>query len=69
MEELCRLLETELFDGALIRNLETLSFLRDRQIKKPIAADQNLYVWNSGAYEFYAEKVRELTLPAELQQP
>ncbi len=66
MEELCRLLETELFDGALIRNLETLSFLRDRQIKKPIAADQNLYVWNSGAYEFYAEKVRELTLPAEL---
>lgn len=66
MEELFHLLEEDVFEGALVRNLETLSFLEQRKFKKKIVSDINLYTWNSYACRFLKEHVDEIYLPAEL---
>lgn len=66
MEKLRKLLNTPLFDGALIRNMETLSYLTEKQITKPITADSCIYVWNRQTYEFLHGQVSEMFLPAEL---
>lgn len=68
MEELYGLLEEDVFSGALVRNLETLSFLEERGFKKPVVTDGNLYVWNQSACDFFAERVSEIYLPAELNR-
>lgn len=68
IEKLWELLNTPVFDGALVRNLETLSYLKEKQTAKPITADGCLYIWNSRAYEFFKEQVKEMYLPAELNQ-
>lgn len=45
----------ELYDGALIRNYETLQWLKDRGYEKEIVGDYNLYVFNQKSREFLME--------------
>ncbi len=68
MDNLCRLLDTPVFDGALVRNLETIGFLKRKGIGKPVVSDSNLYVWNSYAYADMMKKVNEVYFPAELNR-
>lgn len=68
MESLLRCLQNDVFAGALIRNLETLSFLEQRNFNKKIVSDINIYAWNSRACLFLNEYVDEIYLPAELNQ-
>lgn len=66
LERLCQMLNTPVFDGALVRNLETIAFLEEKGPGKPVAADCGLYVWNSFACRFLEERAEELYAPLEL---
>lgn len=68
LEALNTVLTSTLFDGALIRNLETLHFLISRKNGKPLVADSNMYVWNRQAYGFLNRYVKECYLPVELNR-
>lgn len=47
------LTQEHLWDGVLIRNLESLSFLKEIGWQGETAADANLYIWNRRAKEFF----------------
>lgn len=68
MEALYAALMSPLFDGALIRNIETLFFLTQRKIGKVLVADNNMYVWNRRAHDFLNRYVQECYLPVELNR-
>lgn len=68
LEALNTALTSSLFDGALIRNLETLYFLTNRKNGKPLVSDSNMYVWNRQAYGFLNRYVQECYLPVELNR-
>lgn len=66
MADLYRLLQEEIFDGALVRNLETIGFLREQGFSKKLCVDSGLYAWNQEAYHFLERYADEIYLPAEL---
>ena len=59
-------MNTPVFDGALVRNLETIAFLESKGIHKTVIADSSIYVWNSYACRFITKKAAELYAPSEL---
>ncbi len=65
LKKMSAYLKTDLFDGALIRNLETLSYIKDHNILKPIVCDYNLYTFNKEAVAFWGNFSKEIYLPAE----
>lgn len=65
LEKLWQQLNTGLFQGAFIRNLEALAFLKEKGMKKNIVCDGNLYVWNREAVNFLKNRVDEVHLPIE----
>ena len=57
------------FDGVLIRNLESLEWLRNQGYTKPVLGDYNLYVWNHKSRKLLKEAgLWTVTAPAELNQ-
>ncbi len=54
-----------LWDGILIRNLESLQFLRTEGYEREIVADASLYVWNSRARDFWKSQGIVATAPLE----
>lgn len=66
LERLYRLLNDAVFDGALVRNLETMAFLKNMGAHKPLVADCGLYACNSYACRFMLESAKELYAPLEL---
>ena len=66
LDKIYKYLENDLFDGALVRNLETISYLLHHNISKPIVCDYNLYAFNKEASAFFGDFSDELYLPAEL---
>lgn len=66
MDTLYRLLEGDLFDGCLVRNLEEATYLRERKINQQIVADACLYAWNRRSVQFLKELCDEWYLPEEL---
>lgn len=64
-EELLEFLSNIIFDGALVRNLESIAFLKEKGMKKQIAADCNLYVWNRESYDFLKKYVSSCCLALE----
>ena len=55
------------WDGVLIRNYESYTFLKTHDFKKKIVTDYNLYQFNSDAKEIWmSEKVESTTAPLEL---
>ena len=66
LNRLYQILNTPVFDGALVRNLETIAFLESKGIHKAVIADSSIYVWNSYACRFMTEKAAELYAPSEL---
>lgn len=57
----------EAFDGVLIKSLEELSYLQEKEYAKPMITDHNLYIWNRAAKDFWKEQNVMLdTMPQEL---
>lgn len=68
LTELYEALESQAFDGALIRNLETLSFLKNKMTSKPLVFDNCMYTFNREAYHFFSKNASEIYLPLELNK-
>lgn len=54
-----------LFEGVLVRNLESYHFLTKQGFSGKIILDANLYLWNHEAVEFWKERAEEFYLPVE----
>lgn len=55
------------FDGALVRNLESLLIVKQAQEEYPVVTDSTLYVWNRTAKEWLSERTPgRMTAPVEL---
>lgn len=58
---------SELFDGAMVRNLEELLYLQKAGFNKEIVSDCGMYQWNKMAKKFWDEfGVNRTTAPVEL---
>jgi len=51
--------------GVLVKNIETLYFLKEIDYKGKIIADHNIYTWNKASKEFILENCTLHTLPLE----
>lgn len=60
------LLNSSVFSGALVRNLETIAYLKERGNTKSVVTDINLYTWNQYSAEMWKAYAQEIYLPAEL---
>ena len=67
-EKLYEALSRPIFQGALVRNLETVSFLEEKKNSKPIVTDCNLYAFNKEALTFYGQSASEIYLSLELNK-
>ena len=56
-------------DGILVRNYDTIQFLREHGFDKPVILDHNLYVFNRYGKRFWREDgTAEFTAPLELNE-
>lgn len=56
-------------DGVLVRNYDTIQFLREHGFDKPVILDHNLYVFNRYGKRFWREDgTAEFTAPLELNE-
>ncbi len=67
-EKLYEALCSPVFEGALVRSLESIFYLRQKQNQKPMVTDCNLYVFNKEAIAFYRDFAEECYLPLELNR-
>lgn len=57
----------EVFDGAMVRNLEELLYLKKAGLKKEIITDCSMYQWNKMSKKFWTRfEVERTTAPVEL---
>lgn len=56
---------TALWDGVMIRNLESLQWLRETGYQKQVMTDSGIYVWNTHAKRFLAQMGLSMTAPLE----
>lgn len=68
LEQLFACLQQPVFDGALVRNVETISFLKKMRNDKLVVSDSNLYIYNKEAVSFLQRHTSENYLPVELNQ-
>lgn len=61
-------LKSSVYDGVLIRNLESLFYLKEQKYDGMIQADSSLYIWNSRAKKFLTELGVSQTAPGELNR-
>lgn len=66
LQQMKELLETDVFDGVLVRNLEEIEWLRRIGYHKNTVSDQNLYIWNKEACLFMNAAGREHYISCEL---
>lgn len=58
-----------LFDGVLVRNIESLSYLKKSGFDRKLILDHNLYVFNQYTKQFWKSYcINEFTMPLELNQ-
>ena len=55
----------DVFEGFLISNLETFSYLKYHEYKGKIALNYHVYVWNQEAKEFWKDKIETFLMPIE----
>lgn len=60
------LISLEKISGVLIRNLESLAWLKKKGYQGEILSDANLYTWNQYARHFWESQGLSLTAPLEL---
>lgn len=54
-----------IYQGVLIRNLESYGFFREAEVMGELVLDHNMYLWNRESYNFWQGKVAEFYLPIE----
>lgn len=65
LERINKALETGIFSGVLVRNLESFQFFQERISSERIVLDANLYIWNREAVCFWEGRAEEFYLPVE----
>lgn len=65
LEKIAKLLENEIFEGVLIRNLESFQFFRKVHSTRRLVLDANLYLWNREALHVWEDRADEFYLPVE----
>lgn len=65
LEKIEQALETGIFSGVLVRNLESFQFFCKRIMPERIVLDANLYIWNREAIYFWENQAAEFYLPVE----
>ena len=65
LENIKMALETDLYSGVLVRNLESFYFFEETSSCKNIVLDANFYIWNREALHFWEERAEEFYLPVE----
>lgn len=65
LEKIEQALETGVFSGVLVRNLESFHFFCKRIMPERIVLDANLYIWNREAIYFWKNQAAEFYLPVE----
>ena len=65
LEKIEKEIKTEVFDGVLVRNLESYQFFCDKIVSEKIVLDANLYVWNRETLRFWEDRAKEFFLPVE----
>ena len=68
LNQLYTLLKSPVFDGVLVRNPESISFLEKMQNTKDVVTDTGVYAYNKEALAFWAEHGDEHYLPVELNR-
>ena len=57
----------EIFDGVLVRNLESLLLIRKKSADYPVVTDSSIYLWNHRAKNFLRQfNLKAGTAPVEL---
>lgn len=62
------LLNSELFAGVLIRNMEEYQWCRDISFQGEYIADYSIYIWNKKTDEYFSDLFHETTHPLELNK-
>lgn len=65
LEKTAALLGEPIFEGILIRNLESFQLFKDLKNTKKIVLDTNLYLWNRETLHVWENKADEVYLPVE----
>ena len=65
LKQIADKLHTGLYDGVLIRNLESYGFLKDENVPGDLVLDSNMYLWNRESCNYWKEKAQEFYLPIE----
>ncbi|GFI03323.1 putative protease YdcP [Lachnospiraceae bacterium] len=65
LEKMDEVLLTGVFDGVLIRNLESFSFFDQKKRSVKMVIDTGLYVWNRESLKFWEGRAAESYLPLE----
>lgn len=65
LERMEEALQTGLFEGILIRNLESYQFFYYKNPSWKMVLDANLYIWNRETLRFWDERASEFYLPIE----
>ena len=68
LEKLAKYLETPLFSGVLIRNIETLRWLQEFNYEGEYIADYSVYAWNQETLKLYNRLFHRTTIPVELNK-
>lgn len=66
LDEICFLLKKKELTGALVRNIETLDWLKKQNFSKTIVSDASIYCFNKQAKKFMHTLVDDITAPYEL---
>lgn len=66
LQQMKELLQSDVFDGVLVRNLEEIEWLRKIGYHKNTVSDQNLYIWNKEACLLMNAAGREHYISCEL---
>ena len=65
LEEIKNALTSNLFEGVLIRNLESYGYFAKELDKEKIILDVGMYLWNRESVAFWEHKATEFYLPVE----
>lgn len=65
LEQMAECLSQNIFQGVLIRNLESYGFFKDAKAPGKLILDHNMYLWNRESLNFWNGKAAEFYLPIE----
>lgn len=68
LERIAQILQKPIFQGVLIRNMETFRWLLDIPYEGEYLADYSVYAWNKETLSLYEELFSRVTLPVELNK-